>query len=285
MIRIQSLRPGAYSGKYTNPCFVFLLPSSFGADPCWTSVFFWVLHVSYMLITDCGDVAEYGAMIEPVAADHSGGPTNHWIIHLKLQVNQFLFAHWFLFPSLHCLRKTPVCKQSRNHPPCKEVIREIRKCRAPSVFVSIPWARLIVLLLISPLGPPSFFSSRRLSPPRVSITSRLEINARPVEAATKTVITQNAANSWVITAYFIHCACGSHSGTKKKGKIHPFFNKLNNYGRISKYDWCLCAHLSISSALPAYEQNKTCEKKMTDFPAEGIRWAIKALMIQKVEEG
>lgn len=39
----------------------------------------------------------YGVMIDPVAADHSGGPTNHWIIHLELQVNQFLFTHWFFF--------------------------------------------------------------------------------------------------------------------------------------------------------------------------------------------
>lgn len=171
-------------------------------------------------------MAEYGVMIDPVAADHSGGPTNHPIIHLKLQVNQFLFAHWFFFsPSLHCLRKTPVCKQSPNHPPCKEVIREIRKCRAPSVFVSIPWARLIVLLLISPLGPPSFFSPRCLSPPCVSTTSLLEINARPVEAATKTAITQNAANSWVITAYFIHCARGSRSSTKKR-KNPPIFQQI-----------------------------------------------------------
>lgn len=104
-------------------------------------------------------------MIDPLAADHSGGPTNHWIIHLKLQVNQFLFTHWFFFSSWSCyLRKTPACKQPRDHPPWKEVIREIRKCEAPSV-VSIPWARLIVLLPISLLGSTSFFSPRHLSPP------------------------------------------------------------------------------------------------------------------------
>lgn len=195
-------------------------------------------------------------MIDPVAADHSGGPTNHWIIHLKLQVNQFLFTHWFFFsPSLRCLRKTPVCEQSRNHPPWKEVIREIRKCRAPSVFVSIPWARLIVLLLISPLGPTSFFSPRRPSPPRVSTTFLLEINARPVEAATKTVITQNAANSWVITTYFFHRARG-----RRRGNIHPYFNTFHNYGMIFKYRGSLCARLGISSTSPVYEQNKTSKK-------------------------
>lgn len=90
--------------------------------------------------------------MDPAAA---GGPINRWINHWKLQVNQFLFTHWFFFPSLW---KRPVCKESRKHPPWKEVIREIRNCRAPSVFVSIPWARLIILLLISPLGPTSFFS-------------------------------------------------------------------------------------------------------------------------------
>lgn len=42
-------------------------------------------------------------------------------------------------------------------------------------------------------------------PPRVSTTLLAGINAGPMEAGTKTVITQKAANSWAITAYFIQC--------------------------------------------------------------------------------
>lgn len=41
-------------------------------------------------------------------------------------------------------------------------------------------------------------------PPCVSTTFLLEINAGPMEAGTKTVITQKATNSLAITAYFIH---------------------------------------------------------------------------------
>lgn len=77
---------------------------------------------------------------------------------------------------------------------------------------NLPARADVIFLPPPPLFPPPHPTP---TPPRVSTTFLLEINARPVEAATKTVITQNAANSWVITAYFIRCARGSRSGTKE----------------------------------------------------------------------
>lgn len=93
----------------------------------------------------------------------------------------------------------------------------------------------------------SFFSLRR-PPPRVSTTFFPEINAGPVEAATKTVITQNAANSWVITAYFIRCARGS-----RQKRQHLYSDKFIKYGRTGG---CSSARRSVHSASPVRERGK-----------------------------
>lgn len=55
MIQKQALKPGAKKKPINENTqilgFVFFHPSSFSEDPCWTLVFIWVLHVSYMLTT------------------------------------------------------------------------------------------------------------------------------------------------------------------------------------------------------------------------------------------
>lgn len=90
----------------------------------------------------------------------------------------------------------------------KNVIKEIKQCWVPSVFVSIPLVRLITLLLISLLGATSFFSHVAINCPCPHVYW-LPSSQRSMPGLwrleQKTVITQKAANSWVIRTYFIQC--------------------------------------------------------------------------------
>lgn len=191
---------------------------------------------------------------DPVVADHSSGPTDRWNIPLKLQVNPSFL--WF-FPLLCVVwGKTPACKRSREPLGSDQRNQGIQSAFS-LCFNTLSSSYHSITNL--PARPTSFFSLRRLAPPRVSTTFFLEINAGPVEAATKTVITQNAANSWVITAYFIRCARGSRR-CPRKGSTYIPINSLNmeELVVIFKRGGCLSARWSVSNTSPVHERSKIC---------------------------
>lgn len=200
-------------------------------------------------------------MIDPLAADHSCEPTQSLNYSFKITVESVSVYDWFFFSFLALLSEKNTSLQRATQPSTLEGSdqrnQEMRS--AFSLCFNTLSSSYRSITNLPARADVIFFPPTASLPPRVSTTFLPEINARPVEAATKTVITQNAANSWVITAYFICRPCGSHTGSKER-QHPPIFQYIFMDSVIFKYRERLCAHLSIFSASLRMNRTKPVQK-------------------------
>lgn len=133
---------------------------------------------------------------------------HHWIINIQFMTQFFKIDFLLLlgqFLNQMLIKKRNSCRNSQ-FLEWRMWSKKSRNAQSHSVIITLPSPRLLSITNLSAWTNVIFLSCsyQMLLPPCVSTTLILEINARPMEAETKTVITHKATNSLALTAYFIH---------------------------------------------------------------------------------